>query len=509
MKKFLRMPAVVFASLLTVSSLSVPIDAQTTTRRPVSGFNVFSVEQDVEIGRQSAAEAEQQLKLLNDRNTDVYLTRIVQRLAAYAPGAKYPYSVKAVNATDINAFALPGGPLYVNRGLITAARSEAELAGVIAHEMSHIALRHGTNQASKAYLGQAGLSLLGGLIGSRSTTSQVVTAIGGFGLNAAFLKFSRDDESDADAAGARMMASAGYNPVAMADFFAVLRQQQGRDPGKVETFFSSHPPPVNREARIRTLASTLTIARTSEVGGFANLKGRLTGTAVATAPTQYPVTSSAAGTVVTTTETIRVNVPAPSSRFAQFQHRTGFFTVQYPDNWRSYAPATGYAVSIAPPGGVAETSDGQQAMVYGFIVNHYEPFDGATERLNQSFQRSYAPFEDRTKPRGALEDATDDLVRQVLRSNSYLSTEFNSAKAEVIDGMKGYSVLLNGRSPLTNEDERVTLYTRGLTDGHVVYALCVAPSRDATVSDRTCLRMMRSLIIDDNAAHRSGTRPPA
>jgi predicted Zn-dependent protease len=255
MKRTTRALSVLLASALV---LCTPIVAQAATSRATPGFNLFSVEQDVEIGRQSAVEAERQLPMLRNQNVDRYLNKIIGKLAAQAPGARYPYAIKAVNASEINAFSLPGGPMYVNRGLFEAARSEAELAGVLAHEMSHVALRHGTHQASKAYLGQAGLGILGGLLGKNGgNTSQIVNAVGGLGLNAVFLKFGRDAEYQADQLGAEIMAGAGYNPVAMADFFELLRSQQGRDPGKVERFFSDHPPSADREARIRDQAGSL------------------------------------------------------------------------------------------------------------------------------------------------------------------------------------------------------------------------------------------------------------
>lgn len=501
MLKSLATSALVLTSTLSLSPLIAPCTGQTPTKRSQPAFNLFSVEQDVEIGRQAAAEAEKQLPLFNDATVNRYLNRIVQRLAAQAPGADYPYQIKAVNAAEINAFALPGGPMYVNRGLIAAARNEAELAGVLAHEMSHVALRHGTNQSSKAYLGQAGLSILGGLLGQKSSTSQIVNAVGGFGLNAAFLKFSRDDESQADATGAEIMARAGYDPAAMADFFAVLREQQGRDPSKLERFFSSHPAPANREARIRQLATTLGPVRTQEVGGFATIQSRAGSTAVASAETRWPPTTSAGS--VEPTQPVQVRVPAPSSRFVRFEQPNGFFTIEHPDNWRASGSTPGFAVSIAPDGGVTDVPNGQPTMVYGVIVNHYAPFDGETERRSQSLQRNYAPFEDRTSARGTLEDATDDLVRQILRTNSYLRAEAGSARADQIDGAPAYSVILTGRSPTTGEDERVTAYTRGLPDGHVIYALCIAPSRVYATLDRTCTRMVRTLMINDEAAHRS------
>jgi beta-barrel assembly-enhancing protease len=488
--------------------LAPDAQAQVTIKRSPSGFNLFSLQQDVDLGKQSAAEVEKQVPILNDARTNTYLTRVMTRLAAQSPGTKFPYTIKAVNSTEVNAFALPGGPMYVNRGLITTTRNEAELAGVLAHEMSHVILRHGTEQASKAYLGQAGLSLLGGLVGKRgSTSSQIINAVGGFGLNAAFLKFSRSDELEADALGAELMFKAGYDPTAMATMFAMLRAEQGRDPSKLDRFFSSHPPPADREARIRTVASSLGSGGSLQVvGGFPAIQSRLGGM-TASATTTEPTYTTSPGTVVVPNETVTINVPSPSSTFSRFTHGAGFFTVDYPSNWRTYQ--TGLAVSIAPEGGVVEMSNGQPNLLYGVIVNHYSPFEGSEDRFSNSLQRNYAPFEDRTRPRRFLEDATDDLVRQLISANSYLSAVTGSARAEVIDGAQGYSVLLNGRSPVTNEDERVTLYTRGLPDSHVVYMVCISPARDAAVMDQTCARMSRTLNVNDNAAHPKSTVPPS
>ena len=484
-----------------------------TTKQAQPGFNLFSVQQDVEIGQQSAIEAEKQLSLLNDRGVNAYLTRVIQRLAAVAPGAKYPYTIKAVNSSEINAFSLPGGPMYVNTGLLAAARSEAELAGVLAHEMAHVALRHGTHQASNAYLAQAGFSILGGLFGRSSSASQVLNTIGGVGLNVAFLKFSRTYEYQADATGAQMMASAGYNPSAMADFFEVLRQQQGRDPSKLETFLSDHPSSADRENRIRQLASNLTTARMTEVGGFTQVKARVGGSSVAS---NYPVQRSVSGgTIYTPSSPISVNVAAPSSRFVTFSQPTGFFRIRLPDNWQS--TTSGLASSFAPSGGVVDRGNGVPDMVAGMIVNHYAPFEDQSDRWDASLQHHYAPFEDRSQPRGGLEDATDDLVRRVLSVNSYLRATDNSAQPEVIDQAQGYSVLLTGQSPVTGEDERVTVYTRSLSDQHVLYALCVTPASIANTMERTCDRMVRTLTVNDAAAHRattgsnnlrSGFRPP-
>jgi Zn-dependent protease with chaperone function len=464
------------------------------------GFNLFSVEQDIELGRQSAIAAERELPLLNNRAVDAYLNRVVRRLAQYAPGARYPYEIKAVNASEINAFALPGGPMYVNRGLVEAARNEAELAGVLAHEMAHVALRHGTHQASKVYLTRSGLGILGGLLGKSSGTSRIVNTIGGVGLNAVFLKFSRDDEYEADQVGVDIMAKAGYDPRAMATFFAQLRQVQGRDPSKLEQFFSSHPAPANREDRIRQLAANTGggARRTQIIGGFATVQSSLarlpepgTQRVALEEPDQQPVP----------TGQVAVRVDPASTRFQQFRHPQNFFTIDYPENWEAYS--TGLATSIAPQGGVANRSDGQPVMLYGVIINHYAPFEGEETRREQSLQRSYAPFEDRTKPRGTLEDATDDLVRTIQSANPYLRTEVGSAQRLVIDGAAGFTVDLSGPSPATGQEERVKVYTRALSDGHVVYVLGISPATQAAEFDRTFDRMMRTLSINDAAAHRA------
>ena len=478
--------------------------ARAATSSATPGFNLFSVEQDIEIGRQSAVEAERQIPLLKDRNVDRYLNEIVRKLAAQAPGARYPYAIKAVNAPEINAFSLPGGPMYVNRGLFEAARSEAELAGVLAHEMSHVALRHGTHQASKAYLSQAGLGILGGLLGRNGgNASKIVNAIGGLGLNAAFLKFGRDDEYQADQLGAQIMAGAGYNPVAMANFFQLLRDEQGRDPGKLERFFSDHPPSADREARIREQAGSLRLVKSRDVGGFdrmrADLRKRSPASTAVAQRSDRPWNQDRRSQ---DSRQLDVRVDQPSSRFEKFEQRNGLFTIEHPDNWRAYASDSGYAVSIAPDGGVVDTDNGQQAMLYGVIVNHYAPFQGDSERESASRERSYAPYEDTGRWRGSLADATDDLVRQIIQTNSYLRAQDGQARREQIDGAASFSVALSGRSPVTGQEERVTVVTRSLPDGHVLYALCIVPGNGYDSMAGTFAHMLRTLNVNDNAAHR-------
>src|SRR5947209_4365507 len=241
------------------------------------GFNLFSPDQDVQIGQQSAAEAEQQLPILNDRAVNDYVNRIGQRLAANS-GSQFQYRFKVVNASDINAFALPGGFVYVNRGVIDDARNEGEVAGVLAHEISHVALRHGTHQASKAYLAQAGISILGGILGGHigEGAAQIINTVGGIGLNAVFLKYSRDLETQADVRGAQIMAASGYNPADMVAFFQTLERV---DTSKKTNWMSDHPAPPDRIARIEKEERMLRVngSAPENVAELQSLQGHLRG----------------------------------------------------------------------------------------------------------------------------------------------------------------------------------------------------------------------------------------
>jgi len=243
---------------------------------PAAAVNLFSVSQDVQAGRQAAAQVERQMPILRDAQATSYVNAIVQRLADQARGPEFPYQVKIVNSKDINAFALPGGYVYVNRGLIMAVRNEAELAGVLAHEIAHVAERHGTEQATKAYGAQAGVGLLAQLLAGRDRRLGLPEQIiGSLGVNAAFMKFSRDAENEADRVGAEIMARAGYDPMAMASFFDLLQQQKRSNPNAVSKFFSSHPPPADRSARIRQHAAQLGGGNRGYVGNLRAVQSRL------------------------------------------------------------------------------------------------------------------------------------------------------------------------------------------------------------------------------------------
>lgn len=245
-----KAPGRKFAGLLILAVVALsPVlvyAAQRLDFRP--GFNLFSPAQDVELGRKASSEVNSQLQLVRDRQVVGYVTQLGKRLAQFAPSkpssVKYDWTFNVVNSADINAFALPGGFIYVNRGAIEACQNEAQIAGVLAHEEGHVVMRHGTHQASEMMLAQAPLSILAGLLGQSSSLASQLAQIGiNFGVNSILLRNSRAAESQADQVGTYILYHAGYDPYAMAQFFQIIQKKY---PQRTIQFFSDHPNPGNR-----------------------------------------------------------------------------------------------------------------------------------------------------------------------------------------------------------------------------------------------------------------------
>src|SRR5215207_6723175 len=233
MKRLLHTPTAARLFLVPVltAALALPAAAQTAIERHK---NSYSPKQDGELGTQAAAEVRQQMPLLNDGRTEDFVERIGDRLVDVIPAGfrepEFSYSFDVVNLREINAFALPGGPMFLHRGMIQAAKSEAEVAGVMAHELAHVILRHGTAQATegqKFQLGAIAGQVLGAVIGGR--TGAVVSQGSQIGLGTYFLKYGREYERQADLLGAQIMAGAGYDPRAMASMFQTIEKQGGAD----------------------------------------------------------------------------------------------------------------------------------------------------------------------------------------------------------------------------------------------------------------------------------------
>src|SRR5712672_1010834 len=350
--KCIRGVAAVFflgASLLLIPNAL----GQRTQLKP--GWNKFSPQDDVNLGKRAAADAEKQLPLCNAPRVDAYLTQLGTRLAQKLPtgGVQYPFEFHCVNDKARNAFALPRGYVFVNRGAIEASDNEAQLAGVMAHELSHVALRHGTNQATKAMVAETGLGIFGAVFGD-TTGGALLTQLGSFTAGGVLLRYSRTAESQADVMGTQVLYDAGYDPRALAQFFEKLEaDSKGKNPPE---FFSDHPNPEHRVGRVdeevEKLGGPPANAR-RDSAEFESIKREVLALPVVKKPTPGAPGAAAA--------------PAPPSHnFAEF--RANSYSLKYPDNWKKYPDSDGAGVSFAPEGGVVGDGTGHSALAYGLIV---------------------------------------------------------------------------------------------------------------------------------------------
>lgn len=269
-------PAVVRTS--SAKPLSTSEDPRLIGKRKINSGGIFtgggSIEKEVQIGRQAAADIDRQVKFVDDPVITEYVNRVGQNLVVHSD-AKIPFTIKVIDSDEVNAFALPGGFFYVNRGLILAADNEAELAGVMAHEIAHVAARHAMENMRKGQwlegLAMAGSIFLGGIPG------MIFQSTAGLGLAAAFFKFSRGAEEEADKLGVQYLWAAGYDPGAMSTMFEKLNAKNKKKPGFFSKMFSTHPQSADRMETSRSLVARFPdreeyVISTSE---FQRVKSRL------------------------------------------------------------------------------------------------------------------------------------------------------------------------------------------------------------------------------------------
>jgi predicted Zn-dependent protease len=211
-----------------------------------------STEKEVRMGREAAAEVDRQAKFVDDPIITEYVNRVGQNIVLHSD-AKVPFTIKVIDSDEVNAFALPGGFFYVNKGLILAADNEAELAGVMAHEIAHVAARHAVENQTKASLLE--YAALGGSIFLGGIPGMIYQNTAGIGLLGIFMKFSRSAEEEADKLGVQYMYAAGYDPGAMATMFEKLEAKNKKKPGFIARAFSTHPAPPDRRASSLALAA--------------------------------------------------------------------------------------------------------------------------------------------------------------------------------------------------------------------------------------------------------------
>ncbi|HEX8491282.1 MAG TPA: M48 family metallopeptidase [Pyrinomonadaceae bacterium] len=409
------------------------------------GFNLFTVEQDVELGRQSAAKVSQEVPLLRDERVVNYVRALGAKLAAKAPGHGFPYQFSVVAAKEINAFALPGGFIYVNAGALAAAKNEGEIAGVIAHEISHVALRHGTNQASKAYLAQAGLDILRNIAGGADADlGDIVQRIGGAGANMLFLKFGRTAETQADLEGAHIMANAGYDPRDMANFFKTLAAQGGQ---RTPQLLSDHPDPGNRVATINQLLPQLKMSQnpTRDTAEFRQVKALLTGNASALNQSGAP---ERVGPRNPDDMKSGTRPERPAASFSDFQTRDGSFALRYPQNWDVLT--TDQVNLIFAPKGAYGQREQSVFVTHGLFIGAVAPQSNDLAEANAKF------------------------VEQQIAANPDFRI-VRSPQAITISGRRGFATMVAGPSAVTGVVEVDVIHTTASADGQLFYIITMAP----------------------------------
>jgi len=437
------------------------------------GFNLFSPEQDIELGKRSAQQMAQQTPLLNDDAIVTYVRALGAKLAARASGHKFPYQFNVVATKELNAFALPGGFIFVNAGAIAAAKNEGELAGVIAHEITHVALRHGTNQASKAYIAQKGLGVIGAITGDDSELGQVINSVGGAGANMLFLRFGRTAERQADLEGARIMAESGYDPRDMANFFKTLQSKSGG--GRTPEFLSDHPDPGNRVAAITNALPSLRVSDkpVRDTEAFNGVKARLEGRRAAgslASTAAIPERTGPGGDPNSNASGAARPAP-PAASFQTFRAGNNSFAFQYPANWDALSAGDdGDAQMIFAPKGAYGKLGDALVVTHGIFIGAVAPASNDLARANEAY------------------------VQQQLDINADFRVVQPPARIS-IGGREGYATMVAGPSVVTGVREVDIIYTTPTADGRLFYLITMAPEDEFETYQPAFRQIINSLQL--------------
>jgi hypothetical protein len=459
------------AAAALVLMTAVVVAGQTRITPPKNGYTPA---QDVEIGQKAAREVEQQLPLLRDSDVEAFVDRIGSRLVQVVPAElqhrEFRYSFSVVNVKEINAFALPGGPMYVHRGMIEAARVEGEVAGVMAHELSHVVLRHGTAGATKRQpfeIGAIAGAIAGAIIGGR--TGEVVSQGTQFGLGTYFLKYSREYEKQADLLGAQLMARAGYDPLDLARMFQTIEKQSG---GGGPQFLSDHPNPGNRQAYITQEASQLRIqGQGSNTQEFARVKQELRSMPAALTTeeaTRRAKTTPRSGQPTADTRDIGTRVAPPSSRFRTYTEGD-LVRISVPENWREIAAES--SARFVPDGAYGQVQ-GQAIFTHGVELGLFR---------NETH---------------SLREATREFIESLRESNPSLRVSAGP-QTTTLSGRNALWADLTNVSEVTGREEAVTIFTTQLRDGGLFYVITVAPETDLRTYEPSFRRVIESIRLTD------------
>jgi Zn-dependent protease with chaperone function len=445
--------------------------AQTEIKLPK---NKFTPQQDVELGREAAAEVRKQYPVIENEKIAHYLTKLGDRLVAAAPAdlkqSVYEYSFTPVNVKEINAFALPGGPMFVNRGMFDAADSEGEVVGVMAHELSHVLLRHGTANASKAQNPWLQLGQLAGAVGGAVVGGAAGSAIAQgsqFGLGTILLRYSREFEKQADLLGSQIMARAGYDPRSLAHMFETIeRESQGSGSGP--QWMSSHPNPGNRTQYINKEADALTIAKLADMSEFEPVKA--TFATLPPAKTSAEVAKSggtSGGEAPKSVGTPGQPVPAPSSQYRDINGGK-IFQASVPSNWTT-VPSNS-SIKVVPENGYGQFN-GQTIFSYGVEF-------GVVKASSRDLQQ-----------------ATNAWLKGVAEGNPELKLG-GQQQATRMSQRSALATPLVNPSPLGGS-EHIGVYTTFLADGNLFYYLTVAQEKDVATFREVFRRIGESIKLTE------------
>jgi beta-barrel assembly-enhancing protease len=450
---------------LVAASLAAFVATSAAQTQITAPKNKYSPADDVKLGQEAAQQVEKELPVMRDSQVNGYLEAIGRRLVENIPGEfrhpEFRYSFTGVNLKEINAFALPGGPMFINRGMIEKGHNEGEVAGVMAHELSHVALRHGTAQQTKATpyaIGQIAGQIAGAIIGGR--TGSVIAQGSQFGIGTYFMKFGREYEKQADILGSHIMANAGYDPRDMANVFQTIEKESG--PGGPQ-WMSDHPNPGNRFEYINKEAQMLHVASARRnTAEFQSVQSHLH--SLPPAPSSEDVARNRnAGRPTGTSGDTRPtgNVQRPDSRFTQY-NEGNVFRVSVPSNWREIGSQN--SVTFAPEGAY-----------------------GSNGVFTHGVEISLARNENHD-----LKTSTDELIQSLQQSNPRLSRP-GSYDRGTIGGRQAIHTVLSNVSDATGGQEVVEVYTTQLADGSLFYALGVAPREEYNAYSNVFRKVVSSI----------------
>lgn len=459
------------ALAIAVSVAVAGLAAQTAIKLPK---NKFTPQQDVELGREAAAEVRQQYPIIKDERIAAYLTRLGDRLVEAAPAELkqpvYEYSFTPVNLKEINAFALPGGPMFVHRGMFDAAGAEGEVVGVMAHELAHVLLRHGTANVTKSQnpwlqLGQAAGMIGGAMVGGAAGSA--IAQGSQFGLGTLLLRYSRDFEKQADLLGAQIMAKAGYDPRGLARMFETIAKEAESSGGGTPQWMSSHPNPGNRTVYITQEAERLQIANPADTSGFEPVKKAFASLPPAKSMGDLARAKSGGGEAPAAVGTPGQPVPRPS---AQFRNISGgkVFQASVPSNWTPLSSKS--AIKVVPENG-------------------YGPLNGQTV-FSHGVEFGVAKAGSRD-----LAEATKIWLQAVAQSNPDLRLA-GPQQSLRISQRSAIATPLTNPSPLGGQ-ERIVVSTTFLADGTLFYYLTLVPEKDAESFQDTFRKIGESIRLTE------------